>query len=89
MSNRTKTGTAMSGIVNTRNVKPVKCVCKKCSHRRGQKPMFICDYYDIINPNKTKCARYFNKSNDYILTDRERQELEARYGKRFGVKRNG
>ncbi len=89
MSNRTKTGTAMSGIVNANRVKSVKCDCKKCYHVKRERGALICKYYDIINPNKKSCARYSN-GNDYALTDRERQELEARYGKRFmGVKRRG
>lgn len=55
-----KTGTSMQGrIENTRNVKRIPSVCKNCYHHRLNHGINYCVYYDLINPNKRKCARYW------------------------------
>lgn len=53
------TGTSMSRIENTRNVKSITCDCAKCYHSTNKKGVIYCSYYDLINPKKRKCARYF------------------------------
>lgn len=62
-----KSGTSMGGkIENIHNVKRVKCNCSICYHShylkqssKKAKKTLHCKYYDIINPDKTTCARYY------------------------------
>ena len=61
-----KTGTAMSRIINTNNIKSVKCNCRQCYHSKvintyGIKELY-CKYYDTLNPQKKKCKRYYDKN---------------------------
>lgn len=53
-----KTGTAMSRIINTRNVKRIKSSCRNCFHFKKNKSVEYCAYYDEFQPNRTKCARF-------------------------------
>lgn len=65
-----KTGTQTTSIVNTNNVKKVKCNCTCCYHSvNNPKVGLYCKYYDLFNPHKTQCARYSyqNKKNDKRL----------------------
>ena len=64
MSN--KTGVPTSVIVSTK-VKNVKCDCKQCYHvnrktvgkGKNKHYLYHCVYYDLINPNKKTCARFY------------------------------
>lgn len=54
----------MSNIVNTRKVKKISCDCSRCYHSEkirshtGDTKRY-CKYYDLINPKKKSCARYY------------------------------
>lgn len=56
------TGTSMSKIYNTNNIKAIKCDCKSCYHAEVKKYKqditVYCKYRDLINHKKELCARY-------------------------------
>lgn len=59
-----KTGTSMSKIENTRKVKKISCDCSRCYHSEKLRSHIgdtirHCKYYDLINPKKKSCARYY------------------------------
>ncbi len=47
------------GYYDTRKAKPIKCNCNQCFHSIKKNGVRYCKYYDIINPKKSKCARYY------------------------------
>lgn len=53
-----KSGTSMSNIENIRNVSSIRCDCKKCYHSVKKDNIYYCKYYDLFNPNKSKCVRF-------------------------------
>lgn len=63
--NKGKTGASSSHIVNTNKVKPIKCDCRLCFHservtiKSTKQSYRYCKYYDLIKPNKSRCARYY------------------------------
>lgn len=59
MSN--KSGTSMSGVVNTNKVKTIACDCTRCFHFQQKGLITYCKHYDTFEPEKkrTKCARYY------------------------------
>ena len=60
-----RTGASTSKIVNTNKVRSIKCDCRLCFHseritvKSTKKSYRYCRYYDLIKPNKSKCARYY------------------------------
>ena len=42
----------------------IKCDCKKCRHYRKNHLMGYCEYFDIFDPNKTECYRFWDPSSD-------------------------
>lgn len=59
-----KTGTSMSNVVDTRKVKKISCDCSRCYHSENLRSHTgdttrYCKYYDLINPKKKSCARYY------------------------------
>jgi len=55
-----KTGTSMCGTIEyTNSVKRIRCNCESCKHSKISAGALFCTYYDIVNPHKRKCARYY------------------------------
>lgn len=52
-------------LVNTNKVKRIECDCRVCFHSKRIKVKELkmsyryCKYYDLVNPNRKKCARYY------------------------------
>lgn len=55
-----KTGTPIGRIVNTNNVSRIKCNCRNCFHSVWKNKTLYCEYYDLVKPHKTKCARFYS-----------------------------
>lgn len=60
-----KTGTSMSGFIDTRKTKAIPCDCSKCYHSERLNSSLgfsgrYCKYYDLLNPKKKSCAKYYS-----------------------------
>lgn len=54
-----KTGISMQGKVEkTNSANKIKCDCKNCFHTYKKSDFYYCEFYDLINPNKTKCKKF-------------------------------
>lgn len=57
---RGSVGTATT-LHRMKKAKSIPCDCNFCRNCNKRCGALYCTYYDIVNPSKKKCARYFGK----------------------------